>query len=62
MAEHIDIDGRRDPKAMAPAAGVLLVMGCGVREGVGRGPKRARDGREGVCGRSGLGSKKRGTW
>lgn len=59
MAEHMD--GRRSPKDMAPATGVLLVMGCGVIEGVGRGPKRAMDGSDGVWGRSGFGSKKRGT-
>jgi hypothetical protein len=46
IAEHIDV--RRDPKAMALAAGVLLVMDCGVNDGVGNGPKRARDGNDGV--------------
>jgi len=57
------IDGRRDdPKAIALAAGVLLAMDCGVKDGVGKGPKRVRDGKDGVRIRSGLGSKKRGTW
>ena len=61
MAEHID--GRRDPKAIALAAGVLLVMDCGVKVGVGNGPKRAKDGKEGMgVSRSGFGSRKRGTW
>jgi hypothetical protein len=61
IAEHID--GRRDPRAIPLAAGVLLAMDCGVKEGVGNGPRRARDGRVGVgvCS-SGFGSKKRGTW
>jgi len=57
----VHIDGRRDPKAMALAAGVLLVMDCGVKDGVGSGPKRARDGSDGVWGKSGFGSRKRGT-
>jgi hypothetical protein len=61
IAEHID--GRRGPKTMALAAGVLLVIDCGVKVGVGNGPKRARDGNEGVrVSRSGFGSRKRGTW
>jgi hypothetical protein len=45
----VHIDGRRDdPKAMALAAGVLLVMDCGVKDGVGKVPKRAREGKDGV--------------
>lgn len=61
MAEHID--GRRDPKAMALAAGVVLVRDCGVKAGVGSGPKRTMDGSDGVGGsRSGFGSRNRGTW
>jgi len=47
IAEHIDVR-RDDPKAIALAAGVLLVMDCGVKDGVGRGPRRARDGSDGV--------------
>jgi len=58
IAEHID--GRREPKAIALAAGVLLANDCGVNEGVGSGPRRARDGVGGS--RSGFGSRKRGTW
>jgi hypothetical protein len=58
IAEHID--GRREPKAIALAAGVLLANDCGVSDGVGRVTMRAKVG-VGV-GSSVLGSRKRGAW
>lgn len=58
IAEHID--GRRDPNAIALAAGVLLAMDWGVKKGVGNGTMRGSDGVGGR--RSGFGSRKRGTW
>jgi len=57
MAEHIDIDGRRELQTLA--AGVLEAMDAGVICGVGSGPMRARAGVGGA--RSGFGSRKRGS-
>ena len=51
-------DDTREPRGRDLAAGVLLARDCGVKDGVGNGPKRAKDGVGGS--NSGFGSRKRG--